>query len=93
VDPRLRLCLHCLKNHRGRVENDFIRALKYGALGHFDSQIKESSDSPRRRHSNEGVNAEFLVQLYQKTLLSDSLDKNKYLVKSEIFDWIFGVYE
>ena len=65
---RLRLCLHCLKYHRGRVENDFIRALKYGALGHFDSQIKESSDSPRRRHSNEGVDAEFLFQLYQKVI-------------------------
>ena len=34
------------------------------------STVKESSDSPRRKHSSEGVDAEFLVQLYQKTLLS-----------------------
>ena len=47
----------CLKNHRGRVEMTFHRALSLP--GHFDSQIKDSSNSFRRRHSSEGVDAKF----------------------------------
>ena len=42
----------CLKDHRGRVEMTlWSRALP--PPGHFDSQIKDSSNSFRRRHSNE----------------------------------------
>ena len=71
----------CLKYHRGRVEMTlWSRALPLP--GHFDSQIKDSSNSFRRRHSSEGVDAKFsstlpnLVQLYQKTCCE--MYKNKH---------------
>ena len=61
---RLRLCSHCLKYHRGRVE--MISSVE----GHFDSQIKESSDSFRRRHSSEGVDAKFSSTLPKDWILT-----------------------
>lgn len=86
---------------RWKSENDFIRALKYGALGHFYSQTKESSDSLRRRHSSGGVDTKFSSTLPKDWLqwrrwcriFSSTLPKwlccgkNKYLDTAEI--WIF----
>ena len=65
---------------------------------HFDSQIKDSSNSFRRRHSSEGVDAKFSSTLpkdsavFGSTLpkdsaVSDSLDKNKYLDTAEIWSY------
>ena len=76
----------CLKDHRGRVEMTlWSRALPLP--GHFDSQIKDSSNSFRRRHSSEGVDAKFSSTLPKDSAVSDSLDKNKYLDTAEIWSY------
>ena len=87
----------CLKDHRGRVEMTlWSRALPLP--GHFDSQIKDSPNSFRRRHSSEGIDAKFSSTLpkdsavFGSTLpkdsaVSDSLDKNKYLDTAEIWSY------
>ena len=60
----------CLKDHRGRVEMTlWSRALPLP--GHFDSQIKDSSNSFRRRHSSEGVDAKFSSTLPKDSAVSD----------------------
>ena len=52
-----------------------------------DSQIKDSSNSFRRRHSSEGVDAKFSSTLPKDSAVSDSLDKNKYLDTAEIWSY------
>ena len=54
---------------------------------HVDSQIKDSSNSFRRRHSSEGVDAKFSSTLPKDSAVSDSLDKNKYLDTAEIWSY------
>ena len=80
----------CPKDHRGRVEMTlWSRALP--PPRHFDSQIKGSSNSFRRRHSSEVTLSLYEhprrpstseIQLYQKTLL-----------EKLFLTWFFGVYE
>ena len=72
---RLRLCSHLPEKPPWKSWNDVSnRALHVQIClhlpGHFDSQIKDSSNSFRRRHSSEGVDAKF-----SSTLPKDSAVK------------------
>ena len=54
--------------------------------GHFDSQIKDSSNSFRRRHSSEGVDAKF-----SSTLPKDSAVKCTEINSGEMIEsWTWG---
>ena len=39
------------------------------------------------------VKSKILPIVFVENIPVKAFDKNKYLVKSEIIDWIFGVYE
>ena len=67
------LCLW--KNQRGWSFSTLC--LKNKPLSHVDSQIKDSSNSLRRRHSSEGVDAKF----------GSTLPKD--FAGEVVFDWIF----
>ena len=86
----------CLKDHRGRVEMTlWSRALPLP--GHFDSQIKDSSNSFRRRHSSEGVDAKFSSTLPKDTAAVKCTRTNKLYQKTLLeklsLTGFFGIYE